>query len=116
MHDKEGRFSVPHVTDNPTPSRFELTDDDGTLIGYLDYRRHENEYALPHTKIDPRFEGRGHGATLVCGALDEIAVRGGTVLPYCPFVPKVIRDHPRFVALVPEAQRAAFGLTDVNQG
>lgn len=102
---------MPQVLDNPTHSRFELVDDDGTLIGFLDYRRHGDEYALPHTKIDPRFEGRGHGHTLVEGALAEIAARGGTVLPYCPFVPRVIADHPEFLALVPEDRRADFGLT-----
>lgn len=101
---------MAHVNDNPTTSRFELTDDDGTLIGFVDYRRDGDEYALPHTKIQPQFEGRGHGSTLIVGALTEIAARGGTVLPYCPFVPKVINDHPEFLALVPEDRRADFGL------
>ncbi len=101
---------MPNVTDNPTTSRFELSDDDGTLIGFLDYRRHGDEYALPHTKIDPRFEGHGHGGTLVVGVLTEIAERGGSVLPYCPFVPHVIRDHPQFLDLVPADRRAEFGL------
>jgi hypothetical protein len=32
------------------------------------------------------------------------------VLPYCPFVPKVIRDHPEFLELVPADRRADFDL------
>ncbi len=44
------------------------------------------------------------------GALAEISERGGTALPYCPFVPKVIRDHPEYLELVPKDQRDTFGL------
>jgi predicted GNAT family acetyltransferase len=97
------------VQDNPAASRFEVTVD-GDLAGFLDYRKHGDEYALPHTRIFTQYEGNGLGTTLVCGSLAEIAARGGTALPYCPFVPKVILDHPEFLALVPEDQRATFGL------
>ena len=47
-------------------------------------------------------------------ALQIIRERKGTVLPYCPFVPKVMRDHPELIDLVPEDERATFGL-DVTQ-
>jgi len=97
------------VTDNPAVSRFEITVD-GELAGYVDYRRDGDEYALPHTRVFTEFEGRGIGSELVRGALSEIATRGGTVLPYCPFVPRVIRDNPEFADLVPQDQRATFGL------
>jgi predicted GNAT family acetyltransferase len=97
------------VHDNAAESRFEISVD-GRLAGYVDYRRDGDEYALPHTRVFPEFGGRGVGSQLVVGALDEIAARGGTVLPYCPFVPKVIRDHPEYLALVPEAQRGTFDL------
>lgn len=97
------------VQDNPNESRFEITIDD-ELAGYVDYRRHGDEYALPHTRVLPHFEGRGVGGQLIVGALTEISERGGTVLPYCPFVPKVIRDNPEFLDLVPIDQRAIFEL------
>lgn len=97
------------VRDNPTSSRFEITVDD-TLAGYVDYREHEGEYALPHTRVLPQFEGQGIGSRLVLGALEQIRDRDGSVLPYCPFVPKVMRDHPELIALVPESERATFGL------
>src|ERR1044071_2016029 len=95
------------VTDNAAASRFEITVD-GELAGYLDYREHQGEYALPHTRVLTQFEGRGIGSELVVAALRAIGERGGTVLPYCPFVPKVIRDHPELMELVPEDQRSAF--------
>ncbi|WP_332665742.1 GNAT family N-acetyltransferase [Aeromicrobium sp.] len=97
------------VVDNPASSRFEITVD-GELAGFLDYRKDGDEYAIPHTRIYTRYEGHGLGTELVSEALSEIAARGGTVLPYCPFVPKVIRDHPEFTELVPEDQRDTFGL------
>ncbi|NRQ51377.1 GNAT family N-acetyltransferase [Aeromicrobium stalagmiti] len=97
------------VHDNPADSRFEITVD-GELAGYVDYRKDGDEYALPHTRVLPQFEGRGIGGQLIAGALTEIASRGGTVLPFCPFVPKVIRDNPEFLELVPEDQRPVFGL------
>jgi predicted GNAT family acetyltransferase len=101
---------MARVTDNEARSRFELTDDDGTVMGYMDYERDGDQYAIPHTKIDRRFEGRGLGHQLVSAALEEIAQRGGTVLPYCPFVPRVMSGSPELIALVPENRRAAFGL------
>ncbi|MFI5425779.1 GNAT family N-acetyltransferase [Aeromicrobium sp. UC242_57] len=58
----------------------------------------------------PQFEGRGVGSELIVGTLTEIAARGGTVLPFCPFVPKVIRDHPEFLELVEVEQRPTFDL------
>jgi predicted GNAT family acetyltransferase len=97
------------VHDNAADSRFEITVD-GELAGYVDYRKDGDEYALPHTKVFSQFEGRGIGGQLITGALTEIATRGGSVLPYCPFVPKVIRDNPEFIDLVPQDQRTTFGL------
>lgn len=97
------------VQDNPTDSRFEILVDD-ELAGYVDYRRDGDEYALPHTRVFTQFEGQGIGGQLITGALSEIAARGGSVLPYCPFVPKVIRDNPEYLELVPEDQRAIFDL------
>ena len=97
------------VTDNPSASRFEMTVD-GELVGHLDYREHEGEYAIPYTRIYPQFEGHGHGSELVVRSLEAIRDRQGTVLPYCPFVPKVIRENPELVELVPESERASFGL------
>ena len=50
------------VADNPASSRFEITVD-GELAGFLDYRKDGDEYALPHTRIFPQFEGRGLGTS-----------------------------------------------------
>jgi predicted GNAT family acetyltransferase len=97
------------VADNPSASRFEMTIDD-ELVGYLDYREERGAYAIPHTRIFPQFRHRGLGSELVVGFLEAVRERRGTVLPYCPFVPKVIREHPEFVDLVPEDERQTFGV------
>lgn len=97
------------VTDNPSASRFEITVDD-ELVGYLDYREDHGAYAIPHTRIFPQHRHHGLGALLVVRSMEAIRERGGTVLPYCPFVPKVIRDHPELADLVPEDERATFGV------
>lgn len=97
------------VLDNPSSSRFEITVN-GDLAGWVDYRVDGDVYALPHTRVLPDFEGRGIGSQLIVGALEQISERGGQVLPYCPFVPKVIRDHPEHLDLVPVDERPTFGL------
>ncbi len=97
------------VQDNPGASRFEITVDD-ELAGWVDYRADGDVYALPHTRVLPAFEGRGIGSELIVGTLRELAERDAQVLPFCPFVPKVIRDHPEFLDLVPADQRGMFGL------
>jgi uncharacterized protein len=97
------------VEDNQAASRFEITVD-GELAGYLDYREHQGEYALPHIRVLPPHEGHGVGSELVVRALHTIRERRGTVLPYCPFVPPVIRKHPELAELVPEEERATFGV------
>lgn len=97
------------VQDAPERSRFEI-EVDGELAGYLDYRLDGDEYTVPHTQIHPRFGGRGLGGELVRGALSEIAERGGTVLPYCGFVAKVMREDPALAELAPEDVRTRFGL------
>ena len=97
------------VKDNPSASRFEITVDD-ELVGYLEYQVDDGEYAIPHTRIFPPFRHRGLGATLVVGSLEAIRDRRGKVLPYCSFVPKIMRDRPELAELVPESQRATFGV------
>jgi len=97
------------VQDNPTASRFEISVDD-ELVGYLEYQEDDGEYAIPHTRIFPQFRHRGLGATLVLNSLETIRERRGTVLPYCSFVPKIMREHPELAELVPESERASFGV------
>jgi predicted GNAT family acetyltransferase len=81
------------IRDNVNDSRFELTLD-GSPAGFLTYELRPGAIALLHTEIDPAFEGRGLGTTLIRGALDSARQRGLKVLPYCPFVKAHLQKHP----------------------
>lgn len=48
---------------------------------------------FPHTVIDPAFSGQGLGSILVGRALADVAGRGETVVPRCPFVVRYLRGH-----------------------
>jgi predicted GNAT family acetyltransferase len=92
------------VQDNPDEQRYELLVD-GSLLGSLQYRARPGAVALIHTEVSPSLEGRGLGARLVTGALDDIRARGLQVVPICPFVRAYIRRHPDDADLVVERAR-----------
>jgi predicted GNAT family acetyltransferase len=89
------------VQNNPDEQRYELLVD-GSLLGALLYRLRHDAVALIHTEVSPSLEGRGLGARLVAGALDDIRARGLQVVPICPFVRAYIRRHPDYADLVAE--------------
>ncbi len=99
------------VADNPDEGRFELFAD-GELAGSTYYRMEGGAIAFTHTEVDDRYEGQGLGSKLASAALDEVRTRGLSVLPYCPFIRGYIERHPDYLDLVPERDRARFGLRD----
>lgn len=90
-----------NVTDNPDQQRYEAHVEDA-LAGILDYRVSGSVVELPHTKVDPAFEGQGVGSALVKYALDDIAAGDRSVVPSCPFVAAWIDRHPDYRGLVAE--------------
>jgi predicted GNAT family acetyltransferase len=97
------------VSDRPDRHRYEILLD-GRLAGFAAYRAVSPELlAFTHTEIEPEFEHRGLGTTLVADALDDAKRRGLKVLPECPFVRSYLADHPN-VHIVPEDERPRFGL------
>lgn len=97
------------VTHAPDRHRYEIRAD-GAHAGHASYIDEGSVRAIMHTWIEDEFEGQGLGSKLILFALGDIRATGLQVLPKCPFVPKVIRDNPEFVDLVPEDQRARYGL------
>jgi predicted GNAT family acetyltransferase len=87
------------VSDRPNELRYEI-EVDGEVAGFINYRREPGVIEMVHTDVDPRFEGKGVGAALVQGALDDVRARGLKVRPYCPFVAAYIRRHPEYQDLV----------------
>ena len=97
------------VADNPEAERYEAFVD-GELAGFMTYRLRGEQISLLHTEVDDAFEGQGVGGTLVAAVLDDVRARGLGVLPFCPFVKAYLRRHPGYLILVPESERARFGL------
>ncbi|WNV76347.1 GNAT family N-acetyltransferase [Geodermatophilus sp. DSM 44513] len=101
------------VVDVPERGRFEIRLGD-RVVGLASYHVQDGTMALPHTEVDPSVGGRGYGSRLVTGVLTAARERGLTVLPYCSFVRHHIEQHPEFLDLVAEADRAQFGLATAD--
>jgi predicted GNAT family acetyltransferase len=87
------------VRDRPGELRYEI-EVDGEVAGFINYRREPDVIEMVHTDVAPKWEGKGIGAALVEGALDDVRARGLRVRPYCPFVAKYIHRHPGYQDLV----------------
>jgi predicted GNAT family acetyltransferase len=98
------------VRDNQAESRYEVYDDE-RLAGFAVYQLDGQQIALTHTEVAPAFGGRGLARQLVTEALDDARRRGLGVLPFCPYVRKVIGENAgTYLDLVPETDRDRFGL------
>ncbi|MGC5038592.1 GNAT family N-acetyltransferase [Streptomyces sp. DT190] len=98
------------VTDDSDLSRYEIFEGE-ELAGLVEYHRFKDEIAFLHTEIEERFAGRGLGGTLARAVLDDARRQNLRVMPYCPFIRKFIKRHAEeYTALVPEGERARFGL------
>jgi uncharacterized protein len=107
--DSNGGGANVTVVDVPDWARFEIHVD-GKHAGFATYRINPGVITFTHTEIDEAYEGQGLGGTLVRTALDTARARRLGVLPECPFVRRWISRHRDYVELVPEAERARFGL------
>jgi predicted GNAT family acetyltransferase len=87
------------VQDNPSELRYELVLDKH-VVGEISYRLTPDTVVLIHTEVLPSLEGKGFGARLVAGALDDIRDRGLHVVAVCPFVRSYLRRHPDYADLV----------------
>lgn len=81
------------VTRDDEAGRYEIHVGD-VLAGYTAFQSDEaGRLVFPHTSIDHAFAGHGLGSVLVGGAMADVAARGETVVPLCPFVVKHLRAH-----------------------
>lgn len=109
LQDQEKR-----VIRNEEESRYEIWVG-GRLGGFSEIRTdRDGRVVFPHTEVDPAFKGQGLGSTLVGEALADVARRGETIVPLCPFVTKYLREHDVAGAIVDwpdsdDAEDAASG-------
>ncbi|NLG20886.1 MAG: N-acetyltransferase [Actinomycetales bacterium] len=98
------------VRDNPEQSRFEIHVDE-ELAGFAEYALRPGQIAFTHTEVFEAFGGRGLARELVDGALAEARQRELAVLPFCPYVLRVIsRNQEQYLDLVPASERERFNL------
>ena len=87
------------VYDNKQRSRFEARIGEA-LAGILAYTVENGVIVMPHTVVEPQFEGRGIGGLLAETALDDARERGLKVAPRCWFVAAYIEKNPEYADLV----------------
>ncbi|MDQ1130158.1 GNAT family N-acetyltransferase [Microbacterium sp. SORGH_AS_0888] len=81
------------VTRNDEAGRYEIHVGD-VLAGFTVFEPDgAGRLVFPHTSIDNAFAGHGLGSVLVAAALTDVAARGETIVPLCPFVVKHLRSH-----------------------
>lgn len=81
------------VTRDDANDRYDLTVG-GAAAGYAAFRRDdEGRLVFDHTVVEKEFGGRGLGKTLARDALADVARRGETVVPECPFIVKFLREN-----------------------
>ncbi|MFC5730156.1 MULTISPECIES: GNAT family N-acetyltransferase [Nocardioides] len=98
------------VHDDPSQSRYEIHVDD-QLAGFSEYKLNPGRIAFTHTQVDPAFSGRGLARQLVEEELEDARRRGLAVLPFCPYVRRIIAQAPeKYLGLVPDKDRERFQL------
>lgn len=86
------------VLNNTEKNRYELSVDDHLAATY--YRIADGVITFIHTEVPDALAGRGIGAKLVKGALDQVRAAGLKVVPQCPFVRAYIEKHPDYADLL----------------
>lgn len=97
------------VTRNEERSRYEIHVGE-RRGGVLLYEEEEGgRVVVPHTEIRAEFKGMGLGSTLAAEALADLARRGDTVTPTCPFITHYLRENevPGLIVDWPESDDAA---------
>jgi uncharacterized protein len=87
------RDAETRVLRNDEDGRYEIWVGEA-LGGFTEFRVDSvGRLVFPHTEIDTAFSGQGLGGILVGQALADVASRGETIVPRCPFVVRYLRRH-----------------------
>ncbi len=80
------------VVDVPAESRFVVRGPDAEAE--LVYHLNGNRLVLVHTEVPETWSGRGVGSRLVRAALRRARADHLTVVPWCPFARRWLKEHP----------------------
>jgi predicted GNAT family acetyltransferase len=103
------------VRDNPAQNRYEIFESEQP-VGFTTYKIGDDRISFLHTEIFPEFGGRGLARQLVTEELEDAGRRELAVLPFCPYVQRVIAQNPEYLHLVPDQDRDRFGLPEAGAG
>ena len=88
---------MTEVTDDVAGHRLVVTAEGGEEAELV-YRRDGDVLYLVHTEVPRAFRGQGTGGHLVTAAIDLARRDGMTIVPWCPFARRWLREHPDEVA------------------
>jgi hypothetical protein len=82
----------PDVVDLPAESRFVIRGnrDEAELV----YSLQGDRLILVHTEVPQAWSGHGMGARLVRAALRRARAQGLTIVPWCPYARRWLKEHP----------------------
>lgn len=80
------------VRDDRSRQRLLIEQDGATA--QLVYDTEPGRLILLHTEVPDSLSGQGIGARLVAAAVGRARADGLTIVPWCPFTRRWLRDHP----------------------
>jgi uncharacterized protein len=87
------------VVDLPAESRFVVRGADGEAE--LVYALEGDRLELLHTEVPAAWSGHGVGSHLIRAALSRARAEGLTLVPWCPYARKWLKEHPDETGDVP---------------
>lgn len=87
------------VIHSPESERYEIHVD-GQRAGITTAKEHDGVVLFDYTEVDDAYEGKGVGAELVAGALDDVRRRGLRIEVTCEYVKHFLEKHPENADLV----------------
>lgn len=88
------------VTDAPELNRYEARRDDGELVGYTEYRRHDGTIMLAITVVPEELQNKGIGTALARFAIAEARKAGKRIEPVDPFIAGWLERHPEHAEMM----------------
>jgi uncharacterized protein len=82
----------PVIVDVPSERRFVFRN--GHAFAELQYELQGDRFFLLHTEVPDQLSGRGLGGRLVRAAVDRAGRDGLTIVPWCPFARRWLKEHP----------------------
>jgi uncharacterized protein len=80
------------IVDVPSERRFVYRE--GDALAELQYELRGDRFFLIHTEVPDALGGRGLGGKLVRAALARAAREHLTIVPWCPFARRWLKEHP----------------------